>query len=51
MKYFVDTLQDDGQWHHGGIAWPREDAEIVAKGMKEEHPTWLVEINPLEGTP
>lgn len=51
MKYFVDTLREDGQWHKGSIAWPKDDAEIVARGMREDHPEWLVEVNPLENTP
>ena len=47
---FVDCLTESG-WRKGSIAWPLADAEIVAAGFREEHPNWLVEINPIEGTP
>lgn len=47
---FVDCLTESG-WRKGSIAWPMADAEIVAAGFREEHPNWLVEINPIEGTP
>jgi len=47
---FVDCLTETG-WRRGSIAWPVEDAIIVAAGFREEHPNWLVEINPIEGTP
>lgn len=50
MKFFVDCLTENG-WRKGSIAWPFEDAQIVANGFREEHPDWVVEINPLEGTP
>ncbi len=46
---FVDCLTETG-WRKGSIAWPMEDALIVAAGFREEHPNWAVEINPLEGT-
>ena len=51
MKYFIDWIDDTGAAHEGSIAWPAVDAQIVAQNMREEHPTWLVTINPLEGTP
>jgi hypothetical protein len=47
---FIDCLTETG-WRRGSIAWPVEDAIIVAAGFREEHPNWLVEINPIEGTP
>lgn len=47
---FVDCLTESG-WRNGSIAWPLADAEIVAAGFREEHPNWVVEINPIEGTP
>lgn len=48
LKFFVDCLLPDGTWKRGSILWPKADAEAVAKGIKEEHPDWLVEINPVE---
>jgi len=50
-KFFVDCLLPDGSWKRGSVAWPSDDAEIVAAGFREEHPDWIVELNPLEGTP
>lgn len=47
LKYFVDCLTPEG-WRKGSIAWPAEDAQIVAAGFREEHPDWLVEINPTD---
>ena len=51
MKYFIDWIDDTGTAHQGSIAWPAADAQIVAQNMREENPTWVVIINPLEGTP
>ena len=51
MKYFIDWIDDTGTAHEGSIAWPAADAQIVAQNMREENPTWLVTMNPLEGTP
>ena len=51
MKYFIDWIDDTDTAHQGSIAWPAADAQIVAQNMREENPTWVVTINPLEGTP
>lgn len=39
---------DNGKWLKGTILWPLNDALLVANGFKQDHPTWLVELNPVE---
>ena len=49
-KFFVDSLRDDGKWHRGSVGYPVADALALARELKEQHPTWLVEINAVEIT-
>lgn len=51
MKAFVDVLKEDGQWSQGQIAWPYDEALNVAAEIREQHPDWVVEVNPLEAAP
>lgn len=51
MKYFIDGIKDDGTRFCGDIAWPKGDALALLAEMRIEHPTWQLELNPLEGTP
>lgn len=51
MNYFVDCMLPDRTWQEGTIAWPATEAQAIAGALREAHPDWLVEINPLENTP
>lgn len=50
MKYFVDIKMPDGTEKEGTIAMPREDAQAHAAAIREQHPKWIVEINPVDTT-
>ena len=47
-KFFIDCLLPDGTWKQGSIIWPAADAALIAESMREEHPDWLIELNPVE---
>jgi hypothetical protein len=50
-KFFVDVVKSDGSKREGSIAFPADDAARYAGELRREHPDWLVQLNPLEGTP
>jgi hypothetical protein len=51
MKYFIDIVYPDRTERRGQIAFPQGDAKQIRDQIKLEHPDWIVELNPLEGTP
>jgi len=48
VKFCVDCLLPNGVWKKGSIVWPAANAEVVAASIRDEHPDWLVELNPVE---
>lgn len=46
--YFVDCMLPDGTWEYGSIGSNAESAESWAEYIRQQHPDWLVEINPVE---
>lgn len=50
MKYFVDIRLPDGTEKQGMLAMPKEDALAQASAIRERHPDWIVEINPVNTT-
>ena len=50
MKYFVDVRRPDGTEKLGTLAMPKEDALAQAAAIRERHPNWIVEINPVDTT-
>lgn len=51
MKLFMDITKADGLKVEGTIVWPEADALNEKAKINSEHPDWIVELNPLEGTP
>jgi len=51
MKYFIDISYPDGSKRSGTIAFPESDAVAIRDQIKSEHPDYIIELNPLQGTP
>ena len=51
MKYFVDIIKPSDPDVEGTIAYPLEAAQAEKARIEAEHPLWLVDLVPLEGTP
>ena len=51
VKYFVDCRLPAGSIVKGTIAWPSAEARTRAAELRREHPDWIIELNPMEGTP